>query len=97
VSVTELQPQLAEYFGAKDGVLVTSVTDNSVASSAGVKAGDVITAINDKGVTSSAQLRQRMSELKDGEEFRIDVVRDRKTTSLKAKADTGSARRRTVL
>ena len=46
IGVSELSPQLAEYFGTKDGVLVTSVTDNSVAAKTGVKAGDVITSLD---------------------------------------------------
>jgi serine protease Do len=97
ISVSELQPQLAEYFGTKDGVLVTSVSDNSVASGAGIKAGDVITSVNGKDVMSASELRQRIAEVKDGEEFSIGVVRDRKATTLKGKAETGSVRRRTVL
>ena len=46
ISVDELSPQLSEYFGTKEGVLVTTVRDNSNASRAGVKAGDVITSLN---------------------------------------------------
>ena len=45
ISVDELSPQLSEYFGTKEGVLVTTVRDNSNASKAGVKAGDVITSL----------------------------------------------------
>ena len=39
ISVDELSPQLSEYFGVKEGVLVTTVRENSNASRAGVKAG----------------------------------------------------------
>src|SRR6185503_8266360 len=52
VSVDELTDQLASYFGAKDGLLVTSVTEGSAASRAGLKAGDVITSINGRTVRS---------------------------------------------
>ncbi|PYR33232.1 MAG: hypothetical protein DMF89_25660 [Acidobacteria bacterium] len=41
--VEELTPELATYFGAKQGVLVSAVTDNSPASRAGLKVGDVMT------------------------------------------------------
>ena len=43
VGIQELTPQLAEYFGTKDGVLVTSVEPETPAAKAGLKAGDVIT------------------------------------------------------
>ena len=59
VAVSDLQPQLAEYFAVKDGVLVTSVTSDSTAAKAGVKAGDVITSLNGATVSSPADLRQR--------------------------------------
>ena len=41
ITVGDLSDQLAGYFGVKDGVLVTSVTDDSAAAKAGIKAGDV--------------------------------------------------------
>src|SRR5262245_25934321 len=43
ITVDDLSSQLANYFGTKDGVLVSSVTAGSVAEKAGLKAGDVIT------------------------------------------------------
>jgi serine protease Do len=95
VSVSDLQPQLAEYFGVKDGVLVTSVTADSPAAKAGVKAGDVITTVNDTDVTSPSDLRQRTSRLKDGEELSLGIVRDRKGMTLRAKIEGfGGERRR---
>jgi S1-C subfamily serine protease len=46
VTVQELSPQLADYFGVDDGVLVSSVTEESVAAAAGLQAGDVITSVD---------------------------------------------------
>lgn len=97
VSVSDLQPQLAEYFGVKDGVLVTSVTSDSPASKAGVKAGDVITTLNGSSVSSPSDLRTRASRLRDGEEFSIGVTRDKKSLTLKGKAEEVVPRHRTVL
>jgi S1-C subfamily serine protease len=91
-----MQPQLAEYFGVKDGVLVTSVTTDSPASKAGVKAGDVITTLNGSNVSSPSDLRSRASRLRDGEEFTIGVTRDKKTLTLKGKAEDVAPRRRAV-
>src|SRR5204863_3258457 len=50
VSVQEVTPELAEYFGVKQGVLVASVAPDSPAAKAGLKAGDVITAANGKSI-----------------------------------------------
>jgi serine protease Do len=93
ITVGELSQQLAEYFGTKDGVLVTSVADNSAASKAGIKAGDVITSFNGSAVTSPSDLRQRIRALQDGDEFTVGVMRDKKPTTLKGKAETTRPRR----
>jgi len=44
--VETLTPQLADFFGAKKGVLIASVDEKSPAATAGLKAGDVITKAN---------------------------------------------------
>src|SRR5262245_4666615 len=82
VSVTELTQQLATYFGAKDGVLVTAVTDGTAASRAGIKAGDVITSINGQPVTSRSDLLTALRRA-DNEEVTVGIVRDKKDTSVK--------------
>jgi serine protease Do len=87
IGVTELSPQLAEYFGTKDGVLVTSVTDNSLASKIGVKAGDVITSLDGGTIDTAADLRRRSQRLEPGDEFTLGVVRDKKALTLKGKVD----------
>lgn len=84
VQVSELSPQLAEYFGVTDGgVLVSSVTRESPAEKAGVKAGDVITSINGDRVRTTDDLVDGLRET-DGQEVTIGLMRDRKETSLKA-------------
>lgn len=88
VGVSELSPQLAEYFGTKDGVLVTSVTDNSVAAKTGIKAGDVITSVDGGSVNDADDLRRRMQALDAGAEFTIGVVRDKKAMTLKGKLES---------
>jgi serine protease Do len=93
ISVGDLSDQLAQYFGTKDGVLVTSVTDNSAAAKAGIKAGDVLTSLNGRDVTSPSDLRRRIQELKDGDEFTVGIVRDKKATTLKGTVETVRPRR----
>jgi serine protease Do len=88
ITVGDLSEQLAQYFGTKEGVLVTSVADNSAASKAGIKAGDVITSLNGSEVTTPSDLRRRIQRLQDGDEFTLGVVRDKKALTLKGKAET---------
>lgn len=95
ITVTDLEPQLAEYFGTKDGVLVSSVTTDSAAGKAGLKAGDVITTFNGSAVDSPAELRSRIRNL-DGGEFTLGIVRDKKAMTLKGKLEAPSERRRTI-
>jgi serine protease Do len=95
ISVGDLSDQLAQYFGTKDGVLVTSVADDSAASKAGIKAGDVITSFNGTDVTSPSDLRRRIQRLQDGDEFTVGIVRDKKSTTVKGKAETLRPRRTT--
>jgi serine protease Do len=96
VSVSELSPQLSEYFGTKEGVLVTTVRDNSNASRAGLKAGDVITSLNGGTVTTAADLRRRAQRLEGGDEFTLAIVRDRKPMTLKGKVEPPQTRRSTT-
>jgi serine protease Do len=100
VTVDELSDQLAEYFGVKSGVLVTSVSPDSAAMKAGVKAGDVIVSVNGSSIERSGDIRARMRRLEAGEEFTLDVVRDRQSMTLKGKVEAPAARRwttRTIL
>jgi serine protease Do len=99
IVVDSLSSQLAEYFGTKEGVLVTSVSDDSAAARAGLKAGDVITSFNGFAVDEPADVRRRIQDLNDGDEFTISVMRDRKPLTLKGKAERTQPRRtsRTIL
>ena len=85
VQVEGLSDQLATYFGVADGgVLVAGVTADSPAAKAGVKAGDVITKVNGAAVKDPGDLVRALGDVKDDGAVALDVVRDRKATSLKA-------------
>ena len=92
ITVDDLSPQLAEYFGTKEGVLVTSVRDASAGAKAGLKAGDVITSVNGSAIDDPAELRRRLQNIDEGEEFTVTVMRDKKLLTLKGKLES-SARR----
>lgn len=84
VQVEGLSDQLADYFGAKDGgVLVAGVNADSPAAKAGLKAGDVITKVNGETVTDPGDLVRALGDVKDDGAVALDVVRDKKATSLK--------------
>ncbi len=81
VSTQTLSKQLAEYFGVSEGVLITSVSENSPAAKAGLKAGDVITAIDGEKVDSPGDLTRAMSKKETGD-VTLTVVRDRNSRTI---------------
>jgi len=84
-TVQELTPQLEEFFGVKEGVLVATVNPDSAGSSAGLKAGDVITHVNGTAVSSADALVRAVREAADGAEISLGIVRDKKAQTLKVK------------
>jgi S1-C subfamily serine protease len=93
VTVVELTPELATYFGAKDGVLVSSVAADSPAARAGLKAGDVISSVNGQNVASRYDLLRILRNVGAGGDVTIGIVRDKKESSVKARLDDVRARK----
>jgi serine protease Do len=91
VTTQELTGQLADYFGAKDGVLVTSVADGSAAAQAGIKAGDVITSVNGSRVGSREDLLRGLRDA-SSDDVQIGIVRDKKESSVTAKMEAPQRR-----
>jgi len=96
VTVNGISEQLKEYFGVKDGVLVASVTEGSAAGKAGVKAGDVIVSVNGSTIEDASGLRREMQRLDAGEDFTLNIVRDKKPMTLKGKSEQNRNRRMTT-
>jgi len=84
VGIEPLGDQLAEYFGVKNGVLVASVDADSPAGKAGLKAGDVITSVNGQAIADPSDLTAEVRKAKAGSTLSLDIVRERKTQTLKA-------------
>jgi serine protease Do len=76
------QPQLAEYFGVKDGVLVKSVAKNSAAERAGIKAGDVLAKIGDNRISTWRDVASALRYAQPGRTLSVVVVRSKKETPL---------------
>lgn len=87
VQVEELTDQLGEYFGVKQGVLITSVEKDSAASHAGMKAGDVIISVDGSAIEDAGDLRRRLRRIEDDREFTVEVSRDKKPVSLKVRME----------
>jgi serine protease Do len=88
VGIQDLSGQLAEYFGTKDGVLVSSVTQDSPAAKAGIRAGDVITSVDGAPVTSSDALIEAVQKAADDATLKIGYVRDKKPATTTATLET---------
>jgi S1-C subfamily serine protease len=93
VTVQELTPELATYFGAKDGVLVASVASDSAASRAGIRVGDVITSANGHTIASRSDLVRELRDVRTPGDVTLGIVRDKKESSLTAKIDAQPERR----
>lgn len=81
VMLQDLSPALKEFFGVKDGALVSTVSNDTPAEKAGIKAGDVITAIDGKAVQAAGDVANQVRD-KTGD-VTVTVVRDKKALSLK--------------
>jgi S1-C subfamily serine protease len=84
VNIEGLTPQLAEYFGTKSGVLVSSVREDSPAARAGLHAGDVITAVDGASVDDADDIVKAVRDADEGATLKIDYVRDRKSATASA-------------
>ncbi len=84
VTTTALTDQLADYFGiqGRQGLLVTSVVENSPASRAGLKAGDVITEVDGAKIVAVGDLSRAINRQKEGE-ITLTFVRDKNQRTVK--------------
>lgn len=86
--VDTMGPQLAAYFGIKDGkgLLVHSVEGNSAASFAGLHAGDVVTRMNGAHVNTERDWQRALHDAK-GKPITLIVMRERKELTMTMVAD----------
>jgi membrane-associated protease RseP (regulator of RpoE activity) len=99
IGTQTLTKQLADYFGVTEGILITSVNDNSPAAKAGLKAGDVITAVDGEKVSSPGDISRAIGKKQEGS-VTLTVVRDRNPRSVVVtpeKPPAGSGDIRTIV
>ncbi|WP_058867647.1 PDZ domain-containing protein [Chloracidobacterium thermophilum] len=71
-----LSEQLAGYFGAPGGLLITEVMPGSPAEKAGLRAGDCLLKIGDREVRSSRDLFRELRQVEAGD-IKLTLIRDR--------------------
>jgi serine protease Do len=90
----QVDGQLAEFFGVREGVLVRSVVAKSPAEQAGLKAGDVIIKADGTAVRSPREITAMLRRQRDKKKLSLTVVRSHKELTLEliakleAKADS---------
>jgi serine protease Do len=75
-----LTPQLAEFFGVKEGVLVRTVVEHTPAAKAGLKAGDVVIKVSGTPVASTREISGIVHAVRHNLTFTI--VRNHKEMTL---------------
>lgn len=89
LELSELNPQLAEYFGAPNGkgILVEHVQKKSSGEKAGFKAGDVITKVNKNAIEELRDVRESAEDAKEGDKLEVEVLRKGSTKVLTVEVD----------
>jgi hypothetical protein len=72
VDLVELNPELAEYFGSSEGVLVTDVREGSAL---GLRPGDVILSVDGRAVTSPDHARRVLESYEFDEDLTLRILR----------------------
>ena len=94
VTLESLTEGLNDYFGVKSGMLVRNVPPDSPAAKAGVKAGDVLTHVNGSSIEDASDVSSAIASLDEGAEVSIEIVRDKKPQTVKAKLTSRASRYR---
>jgi len=87
VSVQEINPELAEYFGVEEGtgLLINRITKDSPADEAGLKVGDVIIQADGSVIDDPDVLFRLIQAKEEGDALEIKIIRDEKPLTLKVK------------
>ncbi|MBE0711544.1 MAG: PDZ domain-containing protein [Candidatus Aminicenantes bacterium] len=80
----ELNRELAEHFGVKDGtgLIVSKLTEGGPAEKAKLKVGDVITKVDGKRVESANDLIDLVQAKEKGAKIKLEILRDKKAMTI---------------
>jgi S1-C subfamily serine protease len=79
IELVKLNPDLGEYFGTREGVLVVSAPEDSTLA---LKGGDVITSIGGRKPTSPMQAMRILRSYDPGETVTLEVMRKQKRVNV---------------
>jgi serine protease Do len=77
-----LNPQLAEFFGVKEGVLVRSVTKGSAGEKAGLRAGDVIVRVDETNVSNPREISAAIRGARTRKSVALGVIREKRDVAV---------------
>ena len=84
LELAPLNPDLGQYFGTSEGVLVINVPSES---SLGVKGGDVILGVDGRKATGPNSLLRILRSYDEGESFKLDIMRNKSRISVTGKLE----------
>ena len=82
LELVALNPELGEYFGTTEGLLVVHAPEDSELQ---VKGGDVILSVDGRPASSQAQLMRILRSYEAGEDVKLEVMRQKRRTALTVK------------
>lgn len=87
VSIQDLNEEMADYYGLKDGkgVLVAEVFEGDPADAAGIRPQDIILEIDGQRVETSRELTGLVADIHVGKTVKVKVLREGKTKTLRVK------------
>jgi len=87
VMIQDVTPDLAKAFDIdrQNGSVIAQVIKGSAADKAGLKVDDVVVGLNGKAIKTSSQLRNAVGLLKVGEKVSLEIIRNGKSRTIKAK------------
>jgi S1-C subfamily serine protease len=92
VELAPLNPDLGQYFGTSDGILVISVPRDTPL---GLKGGDVVLAVDGRKPSSPSHLLRILRSYDRGESFKLDIMRNRKRETVVGRlAESGNGSER---
>ena len=77
-----MNPELGEYFGTDEGVLVISSPADA---GLGLKGGDVVLAVDGRKPAGPSHLLRILRSYESGESFKLDILRNRKRETVTAR------------